>query len=169
MYYSKIISKRTNPTRRLVFILTLLGILFSKAVFGQEESYIQTQEDYFLVYGGIKFYQNYEKLTGSELKAILKSTKGAFEKFQTGRINSTVGWILHINGAILLFMGDSYAKMGVGAAIAIGGGVLVMVSRNQKMAAVNIYNRSLSKQVPQKELSLKLGLTNSGVGLSFTF
>jgi hypothetical protein len=69
MNQSTIISNRTNPTRTLVFILILLGILCNNAVFSQENSTIEVQYDFFS--GGSKFYQNYEKLTRTELGCCL--------------------------------------------------------------------------------------------------
>jgi len=111
---SKIISNRTNPTRTLVFILILLGILCNIAVFSQENSTIEVQPDF--IFGGSKFYQNYEKLTRTELEEILRSNNEAYVKFQTGRTNSQFGWSLSVGGTVLMWVGmNNYWDYSAGA------------------------------------------------------
>ena len=121
------------------------------------------------------YYQQDVRLRSKTIKEIVKPNLIAFQEVKSGR--SMIGWsygLAFFSGAMIgAGIGQPVespgAMIGFGAAGVIGACILATVGSRRIERGVKTYNSSLSFNSSPNSGSLKLGLTNHGVGLTFTF
>ncbi|MFO7851938.1 MAG: hypothetical protein ACQERS_10300 [Bacteroidota bacterium] len=130
----------------------------------------------------MKYYQNGQKKKISEVLVIINDPQ-AHKLVKTGRRRRNTGFALDVLGVAMMasafssYTGsDSYYEENpisiilVGAALAGTGTFLYVHGINRIKEGVVLYNSSLNQAYIQRnKVSVKLGLTQHGLGVSFNF
>jgi len=153
--------------------------IFFLLLFGLNAAFAQTQSDSIFVaknFWGYKFYQKDTRLNINALPIIMDDNIDALSIVTKAKTNNIISAIIGGTGGFLIGLQLGTAIVGGESnwtVAAIGGGLVVISipisSRaiNQSIEAINLYNAGL--QETSNRLYLKMGLTQTGVGLKLIF
>ncbi|MFA0964220.1 hypothetical protein AB9P05_20600 [Roseivirga sp. BDSF3-8] len=167
--------------KRNLFLLILI-IISITAVQAQSTELVSDSIEYEKVFGGYRFYQQYEygyePKNFSQLRLIMEDNQEAYVLAKKASTNATIANVLGFAGGVLV-------GAPLGAAIvggepnwtlaAIGGGLIVAAipissGANKKMVqAVDIYNNALQSDLHRSSHELEIVFTSYGAGLSLRF
>jgi len=135
---------------------------------------------------GKNWYHGDVLISRGTIKTIVMVNPVAYQEVKRGNSRITWGYVVGITGGVLigggigsLIVGKEYegnegyldplTGIGVGTACFVGG-LLLLKSGAIKLAnGVDIYNSNISSNSASKPVSLNLGLSKHGVGLTVTF
>ncbi len=145
----------------------------SICVSAQNDSIMTTK-----VFGGYKFYQNGEKLTGKMMQEIMVDNSEAFLMMKNARANSIVSGALGFTGGFLIgwSVGSASALgyqnwylVGAGAAMLFISFPLSISSTKHVREAVDIYNSELTILRRQEGIQINFGIQDYGIGFALKF
>jgi len=151
----------------------------SKRVTKISEDTIFIKKNFSEVYG----YKNGKLLIYDDYKLLFSNNPAALNKIEMSKSHHNLGVFLgYVGGFMFGFIGvlglkdiksvdDTWGKaLGVSAAVTGVGFLVYKIGNSEQIKAINVYNESITGKEVIKDISyLKIGFTNSGIGLSYNF
>jgi uncharacterized membrane protein YkgB len=160
---------------KTVSIVTILVIFYSNFCFGQ------TTKDPISIkvgFGGIKFYQDEQKLNMQDIKSMMQSNPQAYQQIKSTQSANTIAAIIGGIGGVLVGIpigtaiagkDANWALAGIGAGlIAVSIPISLKAIKHAKKA-VSIYNSGLGSGSFWNKNEMRLSIAGNKIGLSLQF
>lgn len=166
-----------NSTITPVETLTI-NLSESGKVAGIIEDTIEIEKKFGEIYG----FRNDQLLTHADYKTLFANSPDALKNINSSKfLHNTGKFFGYVGGYMFGFIGVMGLKdissvdytwgiaLGSSAAIIGVGYLFYSLGNNSQNKAINIYNNNQRKTEDKEKFSLKIGITNSGVGLVCSF